>query len=337
MTQRVLLGYDGRPESDDALDLAVVIAQALGATLVAGTISAKGALRARSGSARAVASERAGAGTLAAAERAIRERAPTVQVEKRTLAARGPAKGLRELAKLRTSSLVVVGSTQSGRLDRVVLGTTAEQLCRDSPCPVAVAPRGYRRRAVKELRVIGVAFDAGHEARRALAVAVSLAEGAAAGLRVFGVVEPVRLHGSAAPPGDVGTTEPRSNRGALDRKLEQVLAELPDEIAGQKVIREGDPVDALVDSGERACDLLVLGARLKRLLPGFLPGSVSLGVVEAAPWPVIVVPARAVLAPLMDGCQSWLFEDEPPASIGWRPPAFTRWRQRSDRGRQQSQ
>jgi nucleotide-binding universal stress UspA family protein len=47
MTQQILVGYDGRPESDDALDLAIVIAETLEATLVVGGISPKRSLLSR--------------------------------------------------------------------------------------------------------------------------------------------------------------------------------------------------------------------------------------------------------------------------------------------------
>jgi nucleotide-binding universal stress UspA family protein len=325
MTQKVLLGYDGRSESEDALHLAILIAETLEATLVVAGILTTGALPSRGS--RSEASEYAEASTQRAA-REIGERAPSLTIERRTLAARTPAKGLRELARMRNVSVVVVGSTTRAALGATMFGTTAEQLCSNAPCPVAVAPRGYRQRPVKELRVIGVAFDARHEARRALAAAVSLAERAAAGLRVFGAVEPVRLHGAPVPPVDVGSTEPRFNPDVLDRELEQVLAGLPDEIAGQKVILEGDPADALVDAGERACDLLVVGSRVKGLLPVFLPHSVSFGVMESAPWPVVVVSARAGLALLMDECQAWPFEHPSPTGPRWKPPAFTRRRER---------
>jgi hypothetical protein len=98
-------------------------------------------------------------------------------------------------------------------------------------------------------------------------------------VRVFGAVEPTRLHGvPLGAAADVGSTEARFNRGLLERELEHALNNLPDEIAGQKVILEGDPADVLIDSGERACDLLVIGSRPKGLLPALLPQSVSYGV-----------------------------------------------------------
>jgi nucleotide-binding universal stress UspA family protein len=309
MSHRLIVGYDDRQESQDALDLAIVIAEALEATLVVAAISTKSTPVARGAPSSETAPGLAGAGILADAEHAIGAQAPTLKVETRTVEARTPAKGLRELAQAQISSLVVVGSSHRGRLARIMLGSTAEQLCRDSPCPVAIAPRGYRQRSAKELRVIGVAFDARHDARRALAVAIALAERVPAGLRVFGVLEPVGLHGAAVPPVDIGSTEPRFNREVLDQNLQQVVADLPAEIAGQKVILEGEPVDALVESGERATDLLVLGSRPKGRLAQLLPDSVSFGVAAAAPWPVIVVPARAGLAPLMDDSQSRPFKE----------------------------
>jgi nucleotide-binding universal stress UspA family protein len=209
------------------------------------------------------------------------------------------------------ASLIVLGSTHRGTVGRVLPGSTADKLFREAPCPVAIAPRGYAERSPEALRVTGVAFDGDHEARRTLAVAVALAERACVGLRVFGVVEPVRLAGAGVAPVLPDPTDPRFNRNARDRELEEIVTSLPTEIGGQKVILKGDPVEALLGTGERAMDLLVLGSHGKGRLLRLLTESVSSAMAQTAPWPVVVVPPRASLALLCGDSEAGLLADEP--------------------------
>ena len=53
------------------------------------------------------------------------------------------AHGLHALAEKEDAGMIVVGSTHTGRAGRVLPGSTAERLLHGSPCPVAVAPKGY--------------------------------------------------------------------------------------------------------------------------------------------------------------------------------------------------
>src|SRR6478609_6153907 len=51
--------------------------------------------------------------------------------------------GLLELAAAHNARIVVVGSSSSGLLGRVVLGSVTERLVHSAAVPVAIAPRGY--------------------------------------------------------------------------------------------------------------------------------------------------------------------------------------------------
>jgi nucleotide-binding universal stress UspA family protein len=319
--QQIVIGYDGSTGGEEALALGVILAEGLEANVSLARVVPKRRLLAGLGRSSEHPRNHV---SLAAAERYVRSASPRLEVRSEPIEARTPAHGLRELCEARGASLVVVGSSLRGGPGRMMLGTTSERLCRESPCPVAIAPRGYRQRAAEQLRVIAVAFDAGHEARRALVAAVAVAERASAAIRVFGVVQPVRLHGAAVPPVDIGSPEPRFNRGALEANLEEVIHNLPREIGGQRVVLSGEPVDALIDAGERAADLLVVGSRPKGRLLGLVPDSVSIGIAEAAPWPVLVVPAHARLAPLLKGLETSPLDDRPLAASHSTPPAFSR-------------
>ena len=94
------------------------------------------------------------------------------------------AQGLHELAVVEHASLVVVGSTHTGRLGRVYPGSTGEKLLHGAPCAVAIVPRVLRRAARS---AIGVAYDGSDEAKAALDSAVALAEAFGAELELIGV------------------------------------------------------------------------------------------------------------------------------------------------------
>ena len=320
MAQHVVIGHDGSTRGDDALDLGLVLAEALEASVCVVGVSPKRRLRPTPGRQRG----RTGEERLAAAERHLRQVSPRLDVHSETIDARTPAQGLRQICEAQHASLVVVGASIRGGPGGMMLDTTSERLCRESACPVAIAPRDYRQRQGAELRVIALAFDGDHESRRALAAAIALAERTPAALRVFGVVQPVRLHGALVPPVDVGSPEPRFNRGALEASLDEVIDHLPREIGGQRVILTGEPAGALVEAGERAADLLVVGSHRKGRLLALVPDSVSMGITEAAPWPVLVVPANARLAPLLEGVETPALGDQSDAARQWTPPAFTR-------------
>ena len=104
-----------------------------------------------------------------------------------------PAHGLHQLAEQEDAALIVVGSTHTGRAGRVLPGSTAERLLHGSPCPVAVAPKGYTRRAGAEPGIVGCGFDGSQSAARALQAAERIAAATGARLRVIRAFQPLRL------------------------------------------------------------------------------------------------------------------------------------------------
>ena len=87
----------------------------------------------------------------------------------------------------------MVGSTHTGRAGRVLPGSTAERLLHGSPCPVAVAPKGYTRRPGAEPGIVGCGFDGSQSAQRALQAAEQIAAATGARLRVIRAFQPLSL------------------------------------------------------------------------------------------------------------------------------------------------
>ena len=178
----------------------------------------------------------------------------------------------------RTSSdLIVVGSTHTGHAGRITPGSTAEHLLHGSPCPVAVAPDGYRLRPAPFERV-GVAYDGSAEAT----AAVELARG------YGGELELIR----------VWPSERYAMLGAHDDLLGEIRRELEsaaERVDGTPVLLDGDPAHELIER-TRSLDLLVLGSRGYGPLRSVLVGGVSGQVARGAHCPVFVVARGAFSA-----------------------------------------
>ena len=182
-------------------------------------------------------------------------------VEVRAIPDVSPARGLHELAEQENAGLVVVGSTHTGRAGRVLPGSTAERLLHGSPCPVAVAPKGYAQRLSDELAVIGCGYDASLSAAHALETAHRLAVATGARLRVIRVFKPLAFD---TPPDSVLMGGMASYNDTLHeratRELESAIATIDAERGVEAEFTVGDPGQILAEASQQL-DLLVVGSR----------------------------------------------------------------------------
>jgi nucleotide-binding universal stress UspA family protein len=283
---RILVGYDGRPSSRDALALAVVLAEATEAGLVLGAVLPE-VSKLSSQHAREEAAARGSATAFREASAQLDALEAHLAVEHRAIAAEPPSEALRDLARSEDVDLIAIGATHRGPIGRIIPGTTVDRLLADAPCPVAVAPRAYADREAPDLRLVGLAYDGSNEAKRAAAVARTLALRASAPLRAFGVRAPLSTQVGAE--GTVWLPDEEAE-AVLERQLDELLEALPESLGGQKMILAGDPVQALVDQGPNAADVVVFGSHGFGRVLRLLGASVTSEVTRAAPWPVIVVP-----------------------------------------------
>jgi nucleotide-binding universal stress UspA family protein len=290
-TTRVLVGYDGRPPSRDALALATLLRRVQDLELVLGVVLPGLPSRADF-HAYEEALSRDSTDVFAQASSQLDELDPQINAERRAIGGESPAEGLSDLVRSEGIDLIVIGSTDRGPVGRIVPGTTADALIAHAPCPFAVAPRRYAERSERDLRIVGLAYDGSREAKRAAAVATGVAHRAACGLRAFGVQEPLA---SAAWVGGSAPIDDHTLREAIERELEELIGSLPPSVGGQHVILSGRPGDALLDQSWRAVDLMVFGTRGFGRFLQLLGGSVTSEVVRDAPWPVLVVPPEGSL------------------------------------------
>jgi nucleotide-binding universal stress UspA family protein len=281
MTGPVLAGVDGTDSGLDALALARQLAAAWGERLLVLCVypqeqRSEAVEEVRRHVDAALAPARAAAGEPAA--------------EVRSVSSTSPARGLAELAEREGAGAVVVGSSNRGPIGRVLSSGTAERLLHGSACPVAVAPRGQRRRA-GPLRAPAVAYVDTPEGHEALAVAAELARRAGVPLTVYSVVpvstnwfvpDAIRDQDEALVPEEV--------RQEYRKALDDAVARVPEGVRAGAALLYGEVVDELSMLGERGADLLVCGSRRYGPLRRVLLGSVSAALLRQSSVPVLVVP-----------------------------------------------
>jgi nucleotide-binding universal stress UspA family protein len=202
--------------------------------------------------------------------------ATRVPVERATFHG-SPAEAL--LGRAEDANLLVVGRRGEGH--HAVLGSTADQVVRHAPCPVAVVPDAVPPDASD----IVVGVDGSASAADALEWAVAEAATRECGVRALLAwsyldQEPAPGGGEFDPAYDAGTAT-----AALDAVVEQAVP------AAERVIRvvvNDLPARALVDASRDAA-LVVVGARGLGGFRSLLLGSVSRRVVHEAACPVVVV------------------------------------------------
>lgn len=264
----IVIGFDGGRESCDALHLGSELAHSMGAELIVAAASPPEQFGSSEAQRFVEIFDRA------------RQELPHRDFAMREMRGVAAAAGLKDLASREEADLVVVGSTHRGMLGRVVPGSVVERLLSGSPCPVAVAPRGYARGEHFGLGLVGVAFDGSPESELALRYAVQLATRLYARLRIITI---------AGRDGD-------PTLDVVDDSAHEInahaLAELPPWLTAESALEPGDPARALARHGVDL-DVLVIGSRGHGPLRRTLLGGVSADVMRMAPCPVLAVPRTA--------------------------------------------
>jgi nucleotide-binding universal stress UspA family protein len=201
--------------------------------------------------------------------------------------------GLIELAALHGVRLVVVGSSSSGLLGRVALGSVTARLVHTAAVPVAIAPRGYAMES-GAIRRLTAAYGGEADINGLIAAAAELAKEWSVRLRIVSfTVRPVRIFG--------GTIE----TSAEDLVVQQWSRRTFDDIVKQlNAVRERIPVpdaDVVVGTGHdwreavesvswETGDMLALGSGAAGQVAQVFLGSAASKILRHAPVPVMIVP-----------------------------------------------
>jgi nucleotide-binding universal stress UspA family protein len=166
-----------------------------------------------------------------------------------------PAAALLEIAREQSIDLIVAGTNSKVGIERVILGSTAEQLIRGASCPVlTVGPKArIPDPGPLTFRTVVFANDFSPEATKAAVYALSFAEDAGAKLYCCYAVQDEHRYGET--------------RAILDEGFRKALqARIPassyDWCSPECVVEHGAAAQAILDLAQRVdADLIVLGAR----------------------------------------------------------------------------
>ena len=193
------------------------------------------------------------------------------------------------------ADLVVLGTRGKTGLEHLLLGSTAERVVVNAPCPVVTVclPGSHAGNAASVRRTAGVQrilapVDFSDCSLDALEYAVQMAQQFKATMTVLHVLEPVSY-------GLDLTLTQASERERLRTRLEAELGTLTRAIATEGVtvhhaIQGGTPADSLLRFLEgNQCDLVVMGTHGRRGLSHLVNGSVAEAVLRRSPCPVLTV------------------------------------------------
>ena len=282
----IVIGCEDSAEGRDAVALGVELAQALGARpLLVGAVALPDDLLTGA----QLEEELRGAvgGWLERVAEGVRELGLEPQV--RALASSSGARALYGAAVEAGAALIVVGSTHRGALGRAVAGSTGERLLHGSPCPVAVAARGYAEAGARRLLRLAVAYDGSDESELAVRAGVGLARRCNASLSLLTVAHSGGLGPSAtAAPVPVAGYEPSAEK-RMQRVLEQGIGRVPEDLPVQKQLLRGHPGTTLVEASADY-DLIIVGSRGYGPLRSTLLGGTSRQVLDGARCSAMALP-----------------------------------------------
>ncbi len=193
--------------------------------------------------------------------------------------------------------LIVMGTHGRQGFERVRLGSVAEAVVRQAPCPVllvgAVAPAG-----LPAIERVLAPTDFSDPAQEAARYARAIADLYGARLDLVHVLDEMMLRPAYVPLLGSFQIEEARARGQAEAELARLSAELGGEAATHVLV--GHPATTLVDvAEEHGSDLIVIGSHGRRGFERLLLGSVAEQVIRLASCPVFVVKTfgRSLLAP----------------------------------------
>ncbi len=292
----VLVGYDGSPAAQMALDWAARTAKELDRRLTVlhcVDLSMIGAFPVYDAASVIPEIEEAGLAVLAEGV----ERAGTVLDPSRVHPLSAVGSGASELVEAsRDADLVVTGSRGRGRLLGGLLGSTSYAVTAHAHCPAVVVRvdaegNGQVARPGPDHAVI-VGLDDSDASERGLEVGAEVAAAAGSLLRLVTVINAGSVESwMYAETTQAGTDRTRAAREAaealLQRAQDHVLAAYP-EMSVETEVLHGEPGHVIGELAAHA-GLVVVGSRGRGGFTGLLLGSVSHTVIHEAPCPVMVV------------------------------------------------
>lgn len=202
--------------------------------------------------------------------------------------------GLIELADAHRVTLVTVGSSSSGMIGRVTLGSVTERLVHTARVPVAFAPRGYALTDGR-IRRLTAAYGGEADVNGLIPATAQMAESWKARLRIVSFT--VRNTAAFA-----GTIETSAEELVVQQWSRRTIAEITKQLNTIRdqitvpdvdvVVGAGHDWNAAVQSiGWEAGDMLVLGSGAAAPSAQVFLGSAAGKILRRSPVPVMIAPS----------------------------------------------
>jgi len=196
-----------------------------------------------------------------------------------------PASEIANIADRCAANLIILGRSQRHAIERVVSSETATQVLHCSPVPVLVVEDELTRAST-----VVVAVDFSKASARAAALALQIV--ARPGTVYLAYVQ----ESLGILPDGIIAPDPESYSAETLVLFRRLLAQLrpPPGVALQSVVLKGVPVSAVTDFCHQVnADLLAVGTRRMSAPARAVLGSVSVGLARRLHIPVLIAPARA--------------------------------------------
>lgn len=203
--------------------------------------------------------------------------------------------GLEELAAQMQADTVVVGSSSSGALGRIALGSVTDRLVHTAAVPVAIAPRGYPAQTGRIERLT-VAYGGRADQAGLVAMSAEFAERWSARLRIASfTVRPVTMFSGSietAAEDLVVKQWARSTQESIAAQLESVRAGLGNRDVDVVIGSGATWRDAVEAVQWGVGDILVLGSGAAGPVAQVFLGSAAAKILRHSPVPTLIMPRK---------------------------------------------
>ena len=190
--------------------------------------------------------------------------------------------------------LIVIGTSGRKGLQKLLMGSVAEEVFRNAECPVlTVGPHATSWPADGKLRHILFTTDFGPESVHGLPYAISLAEENQARLTLLHVAPEPTVALPEPEPGAMPVVDPDEVVASTEKQLRALIpdgAQLSHE--PEYMVQFGPAADTIVKVAAQRADMIVLGVKRPAALTKHLGAGVAYKVACEAMCPVLSVGAR---------------------------------------------
>lgn len=206
--------------------------------------------------------------------------------------------GLLEVAEQYDASMLVLGSSESGGLGHVALGSVADRIVHSSPVPVALAPQGFLPDPSGRVRRVTVAFGGTPKDRALVRAAADYSARTASSLRLasFSVRPKMLFAATLAGAGEDLVVDQWSKQAGelIHEELDRVrtMTDVPRPLE----VTIGDGYgwqEAIAEARWSPGDVLVVGSSSHGPLSSVFLGSRASKILRHAPVPVLAFPRAA--------------------------------------------